>query len=124
MAQQRSVRVAEQLHKELADLIRKDVRDPRVGLVSITHIDLNPDLTLATVHVCQLGGVLEGGPEMVAGLQRAAGWLRRQLKRRLRIRTIPELRFEHDTGLGEAVRLTSMLAQMERDRAAREGGEE
>ena len=61
MAQQRAVRVAEQLHKELADLIRKDVRDPRVGLVSITHIELNPDLTLATIHVCQLGGVIELG---------------------------------------------------------------
>ena len=124
MAQQRAVRVAEQLHKELADLIRRDVKDPRVGLVSITHIHLNPDLTLATVHVCKLGGVAEGGPEMVEGLQRAAGWLRRQLKRRLRIRTIPELRFEHDTGLNEAVRLTSMLASMERERADREGGEE
>ncbi len=124
MAQQRAVRVAEQLHKELADLIRNDIKDPRVGLVSITHVDLNHDLTLAIVHVCQLGGALEGGPEMVAGLERAAGWLRRQIKRRLRIRTIPELRFELDTGLDEAVRLTSMLADMERARAAREGGEE
>ena len=106
----RSQRVAEQLRQELSSLILREIKDPRVGLVTITAVDVSKDLSFARVYVSSLG---ESQPhaELIAGLQHAAGFLRHELKSMLRLRIIPELRFEYDESLERAARLEALIAR-------------
>ena len=105
----RSVRVAEQVHQELAELIRAEVKDPRVGMVTLTGVELTPDYAYATVYFT----VLPDDPETLgntqAGLERAAGFLRGQLGRRVRIHTTPELRFVHDRSTVRGMEMSRLI---------------
>ena len=94
----RPQRVAELVHRELAVLLRTDIKDPRVGDVSITHIQVTGDLRQARVYVTSLGG---GGDDkqMLRGLQSAARFLRGRVGRALKLRHAPELEFRLDEGL-------------------------
>ena len=84
----RSYRVADQIQRELADLIRREVRDPRVdSLVTISSVEVNRDLTLARVYVTRVGGAPDAGA--VEALNSAAGFLRGQVGARLRLRRAP-----------------------------------
>jgi len=122
MAYRRADRVSVLVHQELSRLIGTEVRDPRVGAISITEGRLTPDLRVARVTVTPLGGG-DGGPA-IEGLERAAGWLRGQVGRALRLRHSPRLEFRLDDTLDDAIRMTSMLSRMASDRARREGAEE
>jgi ribosome-binding factor A len=106
----RARRVAEQLQRELADLIHRELKDPRVGLVTITAVELSKDLAYAKVLVSSLG---EGQPhaELVSTLQHAAGFLRHELGGRMRLRIIPELRFVYDESLERAAKLEALIAR-------------
>lgn len=123
MAGYRPARVAEMIHKELAQRLRLEIKDPRIGAVSITHVQVSGDLRVARVSFSPLGG---GKPsqEMIDGLEDAARRLRGPIGRALRLRNAPELRFEPDTHIDEAVRMTSLLDDLARDRAEREEEEE
>lgn len=123
MAGYRPARVAEMIHKELAQRLRLEIKDPRVGPVSITHVEVSGDLRVARIAYSPLGG---GAPsqELVEGLADAARHLRGPIGRALRLRNAPELRFEPDTHTDEAVRMTSLLDQMARKRADDEEEEE
>ena len=105
----RSVRVAEQIHHELAELIAREVKDPRIGMVTLTSVDITPDYAYATVHFT----VMPDDPETIArsleGLRRSAGFMRSQLGRRVRIHTNPELRFVHDVSVGRGVDLSRLI---------------
>jgi ribosome-binding factor A len=105
----RGARVAEQIHHELAEMVRGELKDPRVGLVTITGVDLTPDYAYATVWF----SVLPDDPATLeltlAGLRRAAGFLRSQLGRRVRIHTTPELRFAHDPSVGRGASLSALI---------------
>jgi ribosome-binding factor A len=96
MAQEfsRALRVGEQIRRELAEEIRK-LKDPRIGMVTITDVEVSKDLAVARVYYSVLG---EG--DVIAstqkGLDRAAGFLRRELGHAMRLRVIPELRFHYD----------------------------
>lgn len=104
----RSQRVGEQIQRLLADLIRREVKDPRVGLVTITAVELSRDLTHAKVFFLpfdQKRPVEEVG----AALASAAGFLRIHLKKHLKIRSAPELRFVADESIERAVRLSALI---------------
>ncbi|MBU6272439.1 MAG: 30S ribosome-binding factor RbfA [Betaproteobacteria bacterium] len=105
----RGARVAEQIHHELAEMIRGELKDPRVGLVTVTGVDLTPDYAYATVWF----SVLPDDPATLEltlqGLRRAAGFLRAQLGRRVRIHTTPELRFAHDPSVGRGASLSALI---------------
>ena len=106
----RTDRINELLREELSILIRDAVRDPRVGLATVTAVETSPELDHARVYVTALGGDSEK-EEIVAGLQSAAGFLRGQLGRRLHIRRIPELHFQIDRVLEGAQRIESLLRE-------------
>ena len=113
----RAERLADDIHAFLSRCLREEVKDPRVADVSITSVRLSRDLAIAHVNLVPLGG--QGDPERVlAGLQAAAGFLRRELGRNIRIRHTPELRFHIDQGLDDSLRMTSRLMEMEGDRKA------
>jgi ribosome-binding factor A len=107
----RTSRLNEQLRRELSDLIRQRVRDPRVGAVTITAVDTTRDLGLATVYVRATGP--DAGPsDTLAGLSAAAPFLRTALGRALRIRRVPELRFREDKSLEHAKRIEQLLSEV------------
>ncbi|MBU3696814.1 30S ribosome-binding factor RbfA [Dechloromonas sp.] len=104
---QRSDRVAEQVRRDLADLIRTELKDPRVGMISLTAVELTPDYAHAKVFFTTLNG--EHLDEIERGLKRAAGFLRRELGRRIHIHTLPELHFVYDNSLERGSNLSQLI---------------
>ena len=111
MSRRRLQRLNEQLKRELSELIRTQVRDPRVGLVTVTAVDITSDLSLARVYVRILGDDAEV-EEGMAGLSAAAPFMRTALGQELSIRRIPELRFQHDQSMEHARRSERILADV------------
>jgi len=107
----RAPRVAEQVHHELAELIRAEVKDPRVGMVTVTGVELTPDYAYATVYFSVLPDDEQTEANTLAGLRRAAGFLRSQLGRRVRIHTTPEIRFEHDRSTEYGMAMSKLIDQ-------------
>lgn len=107
---ERSQRVASQLKRELADLIRLELKDPRLGWVTVDEVAVSRDLSVAKVYVSTLeDGQLEASLE---ALKHAAPFLRRELGRRIKLRIVPELRFYQDTAIERGLRLTQLLDQI------------
>ena len=106
----RSARVSEQIKRELAELIRLEVKDPRVGFISLTDVELTPDYAHAKVFFTSMHGD-EGLEATLLGLKRASGFLRRELGRRVRIHTTPELHFVYDRSIVEGNRLSALIDQ-------------
>ncbi|HRP23192.1 MAG TPA: 30S ribosome-binding factor RbfA [Thauera sp.] len=114
----RSQRVVEQIRRELAELIRLEVKDPRVGFITLTEVEITPDYAHAKVYFTCMTG--EGDvPEILQGLRRASGFLRRELGRRIRIHTIPELHFHYDRSVEEGARLSKLIDEVVREDEAR-----
>lgn len=106
---QRSERVAEQVRRDLADLIRTELKDPRVGMISLTEVELTPDYAHAKVYFTTLNA--EHLDDIQRGLKRAAGFLRRELGRRIHIHTLPELHFVYDASLERGTSLSQLIDQ-------------
>ena len=102
----RAARIADQIQRELAELIRLEVRDPRVGLITLTGVELSRDQSHAKVFFTVLGAPSHEARE---GLQHAAGFLRSELARRLTTRKVPELHFEFDESVERGVRLSRLI---------------
>ena len=119
MPTDRQQRVAEAIKAELADLIAREVKDPRVreGLVTVSHVEVNRDFSVADVGVSILAG---DATAVLAGLVKAAGFLRGPLGRRLKLRVAPELRFHHDRSQAMASRLRDIVLEDERRREVAE----
>ncbi|MCY4671250.1 MAG: 30S ribosome-binding factor RbfA [Rhodococcus sp.] len=103
----RSVRVADQIQRELAVLVARDVADPRVGEVTISGVDLSPDMRHARVLATPGRGT--DGDASASALNHAAGFLRSRLARRVRLRRLPRLVFEHDRTLEQALRIDALI---------------
>ena len=104
----RSARIADQIQRSLAELIRMELRDPRVGLVTLTGVELSGDQSHAKVFFTVLGSPAQV-EEAAAGLGRAAGFLRSELAHRLTTRKVPELHFEYDESVERGVRLSRLI---------------
>ena len=104
----RMMRVAEQVQRELAQLIRLEVKDPRVGMVTLTDVEVASDYGHAKIFFTHLGK-----PDQVSaaaeGLNHAAGFLRRELGRRIKLRTIPQLHFCFDESVERGMRLSRLI---------------
>jgi len=105
-------KVADVVQKELSDLLRREVRDPRVSMVTITSVDVSPDLSHAKVFFTLLEK--EHLEETLTGLRRAAGYLRSQLAHRIKLYTTPELRFVYDESIERADRLSQLIDEANR----------
>lgn len=103
----RSIRVADQIHREIAFLVARDVADPRVSDVTVSGVDLSPDMSHARVLVTPARDT--DGRATVDALNRAAGFLRSRLGRRIRMRRVPRLVFEHDRTLEHALRIEALI---------------
>jgi ribosome-binding factor A len=111
MAVKRATRVADQIMAEISDILLKQVRDPRVSLVTITRVRLTDDLRLARIFFVEMGkDACE--PQVKEGLDRAKGFLKRELGKRLSLRYIPDLVFTVDEAFEYGSRIDRILAEI------------
>jgi len=102
----RSDRVAEQIQRELADLLQFEVKDPRVSsMVTVTEVEVSGDMSHAKVYYT----APQGTPELQKGLEKTAGFLRSQLARRLLLRTVPQLHFVYDASIDRGMRIAKLI---------------
>ena len=112
----RTRQVGELLREELTDIVRREVKDPRIGFLSLTAVDVSHDLRSARVYVSVLGSDDERTATLAA-LRSASGFIRHHLKPRLRMRQIPDLDFRDDRSMEHAERIAQTLSELhERDR--------
>ncbi len=104
----RALRVAEQVRREIADLLCNGVKDPRVGMVTISDVEVSRDLKHAKVYFTVLGDQ-EFIDSSQAGLNSAVGFLRHELGKRLKVRTVPDLRFIYDHSLLQGERIDALI---------------
>jgi ribosome-binding factor A len=104
----RSRRIAEQVQRELSDIIRLELKDPRVGMITLTDVEVTPDHAHARVYFTLLGEAprIE---EALAGLRHAAGFLRSELAHRLKVRVVPQLHFEYDESVERGARVSQLI---------------
>ena len=106
--------MAETLRQVLADAMSRELRDPRIGFVTLTGVLVSPDLSHARIMVSVAGDQAEKD-RALEGLQSAAGFLRSRAARALTTRTVPELHFELDRGLEHAARINELLDEIRRE---------
>ena len=114
----RTRQVGEMLREELSDIIRREVKDPRIGFMSITAVEVPPDLRSARVYVSVLG-TDEEREKTLEALRSAAGYIRHILKPRLRMRQIPELEFRDDRSMEYAEKISAALREIRETEANR-----
>jgi ribosome-binding factor A len=108
--QGRPQRIGDLIQKELSQLLHREVRDPRVGMVTVTSVDVSPDCSHAVVYfTCLERAHVEQAEE---GLRRAAGFLRSQISKRTQMYTTPELRFRYDESVERGDRLSRLIASV------------
>lgn len=110
--------VGDMLREELTDIVRKEVKDPRLAFWSITHVEVPADLRTARVYVSVLGTEQERS-DTLAAMRSAAGFIRFHLKPRLRMRQIPDLEFRDDRTMEEADEITRVLRELDANRSPR-----
>src|SRR5687768_9197054 len=104
----RARRVQEQLKRLLSELVRREVKDPRVGLVTITSVEVSGDLSHANVYFTPFAGAGDAAAALAA-LQHASGFLRHQVRNQLRLRVAPELQFRIDDSVERGARLSALI---------------
>jgi ribosome-binding factor A len=113
----RSQRVADQIQRDLAEIIAYELKDPRVAMITITEVQVTPDYAHAKVFFTMLSDDQATIQNTVQGLSKAAGFIRAQLGRRLTIHTIPELHFVHDTSTARGIELSRLIDEANASRA-------
>lgn len=106
----RTQRIADQMQRELALLIQREVRDPRVGMITVTAAEVSRDLAHAKVFITLMGEATDEDIALnLAALKDAAGFLRVQLGRTMKLRSIPQLHFHYDESVRRGVHLSSLI---------------
>ena len=108
-------RIGEEIKKELVLLIRNGIKDPRVdSLISITDVEVTRDLSYATVYISRYGSETERN-DALEGMKAAAGFMRSELSKRLKLRTVPELIYKLDDSLQYGAKIETILQQIHRE---------
>ncbi|MFX3674061.1 MAG: 30S ribosome-binding factor RbfA [Paenisporosarcina sp.] len=111
----RSNRVAEQMKKELGEIIARKLKDPRIGFVTVTDVEVTGDLQQATVYITVLGDNKKR-EETLKGLAKAKGFIRTEIGQRIRLRKTPELMFEFDLSSDYGNKIDNLLRQINDDK--------
>jgi ribosome-binding factor A len=104
-------RLNEQIRREVADILQFEVKDPRIGFVTVTEARVAPDLSFARIYARPMGDEKQQEAAF-EGLRAAAPYIRRELGKRLKVRQIPELRFEADLALEHAMHIERLLSEL------------
>lgn len=114
MSRVRNSRIGEQMKKELSQIIQFELKDPRVGFVTVTGIEVTGDLQLAKVFVSVMGND-EQKRDTVAALEKAKGFLRSELGKRVQLRHIPDLQFKMDESIEYGNKIESLLNDIKKE---------
>lgn len=113
---QRTQRIGDQIQRELASLIRQELKDPRLGMVTVSNVKVSPDMGYADIYVTVMGSNLDEKPdESIAVLNAAAGFLRGEVGRAIRTRVTPRLRFHYDEVVARGNRMAVLINEAVRE---------
>ncbi|QXE03137.1 ribosome-binding factor A [Terribacillus aidingensis] len=112
MSELRANRVAEQMKKELGDIISRKIKDPRIGFVTVTDVEVTGDLQQAKVYISVLGEEKQKNNTLL-GLAKAKGFIRSEIGKRIRLRKTPELAFEFDEAVEQGNRIEHLLKELD-----------
>lgn len=113
---QRTQRLGDQIQREIADLIRRELKDPRIGMVTVSSVKVSPDMGYADVYVTILGSTLDEKPdESIAILNSAAGFLRTGVGKAIKTRITPRLRFHYDEVTARGNRIAGIITEAVRE---------
>lgn len=104
-------RVAEQMKKELGEIILQKLKDPRIGFITVTDVEVTGDLQNATIFISVLGNAAEKDATL-KGLNKAKGFIRTEIGKRMRLRVTPEIEFEFDESIAYGNRIQTLLTQV------------
>ena len=104
----RSRRIADQIQRELAEVLRLELKDPRVGMITVTDVEVSPDQSHARIFFTALGEPARIA-EATKGLQHAAGFLRSELAHRMKLRSMPQLSFHYDESVERGMHLSQLI---------------
>lgn len=104
----RSERVNDQIQRDLSEIIRSELKDPRVGMITLTAVEVTPDYAHASVYFTMLEGKTSV-EDTLFGLQKASGFLRSELGKRIKIHQIPQLKFKFDESLERGISLSALI---------------
>jgi len=116
MGQLRTEKVQELIKQEVSQIILKELKDPRIGFVTVTQVDVTGDLRNAKIYVSLMGSE-DQIKECWDGLQKALGYIRREIGKRIRLRCTPELSFHLDKSLDYSVHIQELLSKIKDDEA-------
>ncbi|MCA8948469.1 MAG: 30S ribosome-binding factor RbfA [Planctomycetes bacterium] len=119
MNERRIARLQEQIKHHLATVLMRDLADPKLGMVTITRVELDREFTMCKAYWSVLGDEAQQS-KSAAALRRARGLCQRAIGDALHTRTVPHLEFVFDAGIAEAIRLNNLMADLRREREARE----
>ncbi|GAB6173820.1 30S ribosome-binding factor RbfA [Paradesulfitobacterium aromaticivorans] len=122
MAKHRANRLAETLKEEISQMIREDLKDPRLGFITVTDVEVADDLGHAKVFVSVLGDAQQSKDSLDA-LNRAAGFVRSEIGKRIRLRHVPEIVFKYDTSLEKGAHIAKLLREVEAPADRNDAGE-
>lgn len=121
MESARTHRVGELIKEELSEIIQREVKDPRVGLMTITGVDVSPDLRHAIVFVSVLGSKKDKEGTL-KGLQSSSGFLRKELAKRIRLKYFPDLKFEIDPSIEAGMKIDKIIRKLHKKEEKNERG--
>lgn len=122
MAKHRANRLAETLKEEISQMIREELKDPRLGFTTVTDVEVADDLGHAKVFVSVLGDA-QAGKDSLDALNRAAGFVRSEIGKRIRIRHVPEIVFKYDASLEKGAHISKLLREVETSTDRNDAGE-
>lgn len=111
----RSERVGEQLKKEISEIINQKLKNPNVGFVTVTEVEVTGDLSLATVYVTVLGEEKER-KKSLEGLEKSKGFIKSEIAYRMDLRIVPDLKFKYDESIDYGNKIERMIAELNRDK--------
>jgi ribosome-binding factor A len=119
----RGLRVADQIQRDVAEIIWSELKDPRVGMITLTEVQLTPDYAHAKIYFTSLKDDPASIKNTMDGLNKAAGFLRAQLGLRLHIHTLPQLHFVHDTSTMRGMAMSKLIDEANATRSKDDGEE-
>ncbi|MDO9419991.1 MAG: 30S ribosome-binding factor RbfA [Herminiimonas sp.] len=113
----RGLRVADQIQRDLSEIVAFELKDPRVGMITITEVQVTPDYAHAKVFFTMLSDNKDEIKNTVSGLTAASGYIRGQLGHRLSIHTLPQLHFVHDSSTARGIEMSKLIDEANASRA-------
>ncbi len=113
--QARARRIADRIREELADIIQREISDPRISMVTVTAVDVDRELAFATIYITAIGAD-DRREEVLQAFEGASGFIRKQLSARIRLRQFPKLRFRWDASQTRGARIDKLLDMLEQEK--------